>query len=67
MNATARRHWQNSTYFYVAQLPGNGGKDWGYSERREDAIELSPYWQRRFLANCRFVGCRDYKLTPVSA
>lgn len=33
---------------YVAQLPGDGGKDWGYTDKREQAIPLSVYWRRRF-------------------
>ena len=45
--------------FYVANLPGDGGKDWGYSEKREQAIPLSVYWRRRFEADmgrCNRVG-----------
>ena len=51
----AARNWipSRSTVFYVANLPGKGGVDWGYSEYRKDAIPLSPYWQRRFVADCR--------------
>ena len=33
---------------YVAQVPGDGGKDWGYTLKREQAIPLSVYWRRRF-------------------
>lgn len=39
---------------YVAQLPGHGGVDWGYTphihgKRGMDVpIPLSVYWQRRF-------------------
>jgi hypothetical protein len=45
--------------FYVAQLPGDGGKDWGYTDKREQAIPLSVYWRRRFEADqarCNRIG-----------
>jgi len=53
----ASRYWdQRHPVFYVAQLPGQGGVDWGYTSRCTEAIELTPYWQRRFAADCRRVG-----------
>ena len=42
--------------FYVAQLPGDGGVDYGYTSEHAKAIDLTPYWQRRFAAYCRHVG-----------
>jgi len=48
--------WAGIIRFYVAQLPGDGGKDWGYTENRDHALKLSPYWQRRFNADCRRIG-----------
>lgn len=33
---------------YVAQLPGDGGVDWGYTSKISKAIDLSEYWMRRF-------------------
>jgi hypothetical protein len=55
-NMIAYRRWHTGTIFYVANLPGDGGKGWGYTTKAADAIPLSPYWQRRFAADCRRVG-----------
>jgi hypothetical protein len=63
----AWRYWSKAKpRFYVAQLPGRNGADWGYtdkiqgkqwgSETLDAAIPLSPYWQRRFRADCERVG-----------
>ena len=44
---------------YVAQVPGDGGKDWGYTSDRAKATPLSLYWRRRFerdMARCGRVG-----------
>ncbi len=38
---------------YVVNLPGDGGKDWGYTYHRVEAIPLSVYWRRRFEADMR--------------
>ena len=57
MNAIAHRYWnQNCPVFYVSNLPGGDGSDWGYVTRAEQALPLSPYWQRRFAADCRRAG-----------
>lgn len=54
--AIAYRQNKNSgVLMYVAQLPGDGGKDWGY-DRAERAIPLNRDWQRRFAADCRHCG-----------
>lgn len=38
--------------WYVSQLPGDGGKDWGYTldpnNPHDPAILVSLYWVRRF-------------------
>ncbi len=49
-NAIAGRQWSIKPYifYYVSELPGEGGVDWGYTTKSEQAIVLSPYWQRRF-------------------
>jgi hypothetical protein len=55
----ASRPWTSGRHaltLYVEQLPGDGGKDWGYTEKEAKAMELSKYWQRRFAADCRRVG-----------
>jgi len=40
---------------YVAQVPGDGGVDWGWTNdpnaRYDPAIKLNVYWQRRFEAD----------------
>lgn len=41
---------------YVREIPGEGGKDWGYVDARELARPLSPYWQARFRNDQQFCG-----------
>ena len=56
MTTIAHRPWSEKTpVFYVANLKGRVG-DWGYTTDAAQAIHLSPYWQRRFAADCRRVG-----------
>ena len=55
-NAIASRPWSTGTTFYVASKPGDDGVDWGYHTDPAKALPLSPYWQRRFAADCRRVG-----------
>lgn len=68
MNARAWTQWNAHARYYVAQLPGDGGKDWGYTQHLEGeydrAIYLSPYWQRRFAADCARVG-REARFIPT--
>ena len=59
----AARVWTPSVVFYVANLPGDGGVDWGYDTDPKRAIELSPYWLQRFHAMCRKVGAQSWS-TP---
>ena len=52
----AYRYWnKRNPVFYVANLKGKIG-DWGYTSDHSKAIDLSPYWMRRFAADCRAVG-----------
>ena len=44
--------------WYVANLPGDQGVDWGYSPKVNQALPLSPYWQRRFAADMRRVNAK---------
>jgi hypothetical protein len=37
-------------------LPGRGGVDWGWTDKPHEAMILTPYWQRRFLADQRRCG-----------
>lgn len=59
----AWRYWSKARpVFYVSQLPGREGADYGYTDRIQGtqrgsetldaAIPLSPYWQKRFRADC---------------
>ena len=42
--------------FYVSDLPGHGGVDWGYGLHVSKATHLTPYWQRRFRKDTERVG-----------
>jgi hypothetical protein len=55
----ASRTWNPVTKqtFYVANLPGHEGVDWGYTKERSKALPLSRYWARRFSAHC--ARCSD--------
>jgi len=51
------KHGQPDIY-WVAQLKTGkpGSMDWGYTSHANLAIELSPYWQRRFKADTAYMG-----------
>lgn len=49
------RQWNGRTW-YAQNLPGDGGVDWGYTDEPSDAMTLSTYWMRRFVANARQCG-----------
>lgn len=67
MNAIGIRHnGHKRASWYVESLPGDGGVDWGYTTKVDQAIPLSPYWQKRFRANCRAVGV-TCSFVPVDA
>lgn len=34
--------------WYVSSLPTGGDPDYGYDDKVEKALPLTPYWQRRF-------------------
>jgi hypothetical protein len=46
----------NGKAFYVESLPGQGGKDWGYTEKKKDAAPLSASMVEAFKAHCLYVG-----------
>ena len=50
------RQWARDLTYYVAQVPGDGGKDWGYTENPSKAALVSAYWMRRFISDCEHVG-----------
>jgi len=49
------RFWNGRTHF-AQNLPGDGGKDWGYTYDSRQALPLTPYWARRFAADARRCG-----------
>ena len=67
MNAIAYRYWSKACpLFYVAQVKPRGRGDWGYTTHADKALSLSPYWQRRFAADCSAIGVQAQFL-PLSA
>lgn len=50
------RQWNDKTW-YAQNLPWDGGKDWGYTNDPKEALPLSTYWMRRFVANAK--ACSD--------
>lgn len=44
--------------WYVSHLPGQGGKDWGYTTKHADSILVTEYWKNRFLSDMRKVGAK---------
>lgn len=53
-----RSHPNGKTYYIGSPsgLPGQGGKDWGWTDIPSEAMVLTPYWQRRFKADQRHCG-----------
>ena len=45
--------WQR---WWVANLPGRAGVDWGYTTVEAEAVVLTPYWQRRFRRDAERCG-----------
>lgn len=45
--------------WYVRELPGQGGKDYGYVTDISKAVPMSPYWQRRFRAYVCYCSPHD--------
>jgi hypothetical protein len=52
------RLWQPGLTFYVRELPGDGGADWGYVRLGTNAVPVSAYWAKRFIADMRRVGAK---------
>jgi hypothetical protein len=55
-----RQDFARHENWYVAQVPGEGGKDWGYTTDISKARGLNKYWQTRFRADARYVGAQAY-------
>jgi len=56
-------HLQSRDYcptWYVSELPGNGGVDWGWTDKRDKAIHLTPFWESRFKKYGRDCGWKNY-------
>jgi len=64
MKTIAIRTIRNGSPLYVEELKGKVG-DWGYTSNAASAIHLSPYWQRRFAADCRYCGA-DFVFVEVA-
>lgn len=56
----------NGKIFYVESLPGQGGKDWGYTEKKADAAPLSVAMVETFRKHCEYVGSAFFE-TVVEA
>lgn len=52
----ASRDWSNKVIFWVSHLPGQEGKDWGYTTDSTKALPLSLYWAKRFNSYCKRLG-----------
>jgi len=64
-----RTDFERFSKWYVASLPGyeaDGARsisrncDWGYTTDASKALELSPYWIRRFVCDTDRVGHKAY-------
>ena len=56
----AYRYWSKTIpIFWVAGLKGKVG-DWEYTTDSKKAIALTPYWQKRFNADCNAVRVNAY-------
>lgn len=42
--------------WFAGMKPGQGGKDWGWVFRADQALHLSPHWQRRFSKWCSLMN-----------
>jgi hypothetical protein len=58
--AIAYRTWSKGVrILYVREIKGRKG-DWGYTDTPSKASLISPWHQRRFAADCKFVGDTPY-------
>lgn len=49
--------------WFVSHLPGDGGKDWGYTDDEFKAIHLEPEMQAQFLSDMRACGTDGHLLS----
>lgn len=52
------RRWGNNAVYFVREVLGEGGADWGYVFEPGKARPISTYWMRRFVADMRAVGAK---------
>ena len=59
----AYRFWtKNSRPWYVAEVKGDGGADWGYTEDMSKAVVLNTNQWRSFAKDMREVGSAAFAL-----
>ena len=56
--------WNKQTYFYVAQIKGDGGADWGYTTDYKKALPLNKHFAKLFKADTEYCG-RSASITEV--
>lgn len=56
------RHRGHTPRWWVAQVQGEDGVDWGWTNDAAQAQLLTPYWQRRFMAYGRACGWKSFGL-----
>jgi hypothetical protein len=62
---TAHRNGtQKNQIFYVESLPGQGGKDYGYTEDPKKAAPLTVRQAKAFLVYCECVSARGFGTSP---
>lgn len=61
---TAHRNWIGKAVFYVESLPGQGGKDYGYTDDPKRAAPLTVRQAKIFLAYCERAGARGFGTSP---
>ncbi len=57
-NILAYRFTNRGAPMYVESVPGDGGVDWGYTTKRENALLLNAYFAKRFASDSRYVKAR---------
>lgn len=58
---------QKNQTFYVESLPGQGGKDYGYTEDPKKAAPLTVRQAKAFLAYCEYVNARRFGTSPYQS
>ena len=67
-NQIAYRFWSpKSAPWYVSEVKGNGGVDWGYTTDIEKAAVLNANQWKSFAKDCRDVGSAAFALVQGAA